>query len=560
MIRKTLTSLLLSVPLLCRAENPPAAEGRALPPQKTDLAMAQKPAAETAPPPAAPASKEPRKFLINGKLRPLRPGEVRPYVAPVLLPEPPPEPTDVQTIEVQEDEAQVLARPYYGAPMVGTVALGARLPVAGEFKARSPHYCASKRWFQLRPFGWICSKQGKPTPEPPTAESVLKVPAGERLPFRYVMVSSKEPLPMWASVEDLQNAEEPERMLQKGDSVAIQRAWKHDGEAYYVSVEGKVLPQKGTYRMAPPSEWKGLLLDDKVRLPFGWILPEKGKVYDAPQPGRKAVDTLPRRTRVEILEETEVGRKKYLRIKLADPPASPPSEEAMPGTPPQAEEPALWVLAADVNEVRRRPVPEGVNAVGKWIDIDLGEQVLVAYEGERPVYATLVASGRAVPTPMGNYPMWTKASAITMKSQPYDDKAYFVNKVPWALFFQAHNAIHGAYWHDRFGTTKSHGCANVAPLDARYLFEWMPPALPPGWSSVRPVDLRESVTVHVYNSHLARPFRQERPVGPPDRDDEAERLEAAERRRAEEAARAEAAALVKPPAASPAPAPAPPTK
>jgi hypothetical protein len=185
--------------------------------------------------------------------------------------------------------------------------------------------------------------------------------------------------------------------------------------------------------------------------------------------------------------------------------------------------------------VRQRAAPAGINPVGAWIDVDLGEQVLVAYKGERPVYATLVSSGAAVPTPMGNYPLWAKVSAITMKSQPYDDRNYFVNKVPWALFFQAHNAIHGAYWHDRFGGRKSHGCVNVAPLDARALFELMPPALPPGWTAIRPLDLRESVTIHVHNSAAKRDFKQDRPIGPPDRDDEAERLDAAERRRAEQA-------------------------
>jgi len=123
-------------------------------------------------------------------------------------------------------------------------------------------------------------------------------------------------------------------------------------------------------------------------------------------------------------------------------------------------------------------------------------------------------------------------SSISMKSQPYEDKAYFVNKVPWVLFFQAHNAIHGAYWHDRFGVTKSHGCVNVAPLDARHLFEWLVPPLPAGWSGYRAPDLLASPTVHVRNSHQKKELVQERPIGPPDRELEAMKLEEAEERRA----------------------------
>src|SRR5262249_26542952 len=151
------------------------------------------------------APKPPRKFLIDGKLRPLKPGEIRPYVAPTLEPEPPPEPSDIKVVEVEEDEAQVLARPWYGAPMVGNLALGARLPLRGIFQGKSSKYCPNRKWLALQPMGWICSKQPKPTSQPPTDAAVLKVPPGERLPFRYVMVMSKEPLPMWATIDDVKD-------------------------------------------------------------------------------------------------------------------------------------------------------------------------------------------------------------------------------------------------------------------------------------------------------------------------------------------------------------------
>src|SRR5439155_25370459 len=188
--------------------------------------------------------------------------------------------------------------------------------------------------------------------------------------------------------------------------------------------------------------------------------------------------------------------------------------------------------AAEVDEVRKIARPAGLTDATQWIDVDLGEQVLVAYEGNRPVFATLTSSGRAIPTPRGNYPIWAQVSSISMKSQPYEDKAYFVNKVPWALFFQAHNAIHGAYWHDRFGVSKSHGCVNVSPLDARHLFEWVSPALPSGWTGYRTENLLTSPTVHIRNSREKVELVQERPIGPPDKELEAQKLEDAEERRA----------------------------
>jgi lipoprotein-anchoring transpeptidase ErfK/SrfK len=272
-----------------------------------------------------------------------------------------------------------------------------------------------------------------------------------------------------------------------------------------------------------------------------------------------AVGTLPRRTRVDILAEQTLKGKRYVQIRLAAAPTLPfplatePLPE--PVTPPAAAAPVaakkgktatpvvppplpaadatFWVPAWAINEVRKIARPAGTGDNPQWFDADLGEQVLVLYQNDRPVYATLVSSGRNNFTPLGNYPVWARVAAITMKSQPYDDKGYFVNMVPWSTFFQAHNAIHGAYWHDRFGAVKSHGCINVAPLDAHYVFDTLQPGLPPGWTSVRPPEVVKWPTLHVHNSSQRIDFKQERPIGPTDRGDEADRVEEAERRRAE---------------------------
>jgi lipoprotein-anchoring transpeptidase ErfK/SrfK len=546
-----------------------------------------------------------RKFWIDGKYRELKKGEVRPYRPPQLPPDPEPQPSTIKVLEAekQEDgEPQVLARPYYGAPMIGTVAPGTRLPVRGEYISKYTHYCHSKRWLALSPFGWICAEEGKPVDAPATTESVYQIVPGERVPFRYIMVSSKEPLPMWATLDDLKASSEPERNLERGDSVAIEKTVKYDGQTYYQSVEGKILPIQGTYQMEATSTWHGILIDDKVPLPFGWILIG---VKAQAQPGQgPPVISLPRRARVDILDETTIKGRRYLKVRLSAVQTSPfpvataplpekpgadkaasakpqgPATAAVPPVPipaPTAAVPAApgatpaavataatpaasanpleadgyWIPRSHINEVHVQPRPAGINPVSRWFDADLGEQVLVIYEGEKPVYATLVSSGKNNFTPLGNYPVWARVTGITMKSQPYDDKGYFVNMVPWSTFFQAHNAIHGAYWHNSFGSVKSHGCINVSPLDARFIFEWLDPKVPPGWTSLRPVDLRESPTLHVWDSHRKPTFKQERPIGPPDRDDEAERLEDAEKRRAEMPPVPGAPGTAAPPVASP---------
>jgi hypothetical protein len=66
------------------------------------------------------------------------------------------------------------------------------------------------------------------------------------------------------------------------------------------------------------------------------------------------------------------------------------------------------------------------------------------------------------------------------------DHHYSIEAVPWVQYFEGDNALHGAFWHDHFGTPVSHGCVNLSPRDARHLFGWTKPSLPSGWSAILP--------------------------------------------------------------------------
>ncbi len=79
--------------------------------------------------------------------------------------------------------------------------------------------------------------------------------------------------------------------------------------------------------------------------------------------------------------------------------------------------------------------------------------------------------------------MWLKESEADMKGLNGEDP-YSVATVPWTQFFSPEKglALHTAYWHDVFGTRRSHGCVNLAPRDARWLYFWSDPQVPPGWT------------------------------------------------------------------------------
>jgi hypothetical protein len=134
--------------------------------------------------------------------------------------------------------------------------------------------------------------------------------------------------------------------------------------------------------------------------------------------------------------------------------------------------------------VRPRARPEGVGPTANWIHVDLSEQSLVAYEGDTPVFATLVSTGReGFETPTGLYRIQSKHVSTTMDNLD-GDTPYSIDDVPWTMYFHGNYALHGAFWHYTFGQVRSHGCINLAPADARWLFYWTTPALPAAWHGV----------------------------------------------------------------------------
>jgi hypothetical protein len=135
--------------------------------------------------------------------------------------------------------------------------------------------------------------------------------------------------------------------------------------------------------------------------------------------------------------------------------------------------------------------PKWAQQGGKWIDVNITKQVLVAYEGTKMVFATLVSSGEdglgepeeGTATKRGIFRIHTKHVTTTMDSEVVGEE-FELRDVPYVQYFEGGYAIHGAYWHDDFGRPKSHGCINLAPEDARRLFYWTDPPVPDGWHGV----------------------------------------------------------------------------
>ena len=151
----------------------------------------------------------------------------------------------------------------------------------------------------------------------------------------------------------------------------------------------------------------------------------------------------------------------------------------------------FWVRLMDLTLAHPQP-PADLGPNEKWIDVDLTRQALVAFEGNKPVFGTLISSGRRnpqdkehdFPTPTGSFRIHEKHVTTTMDGDVAADGPYSIEDVPWVMYFQGSYALHGAFWHDSFGNKRSHGCVNMAPEDARTLFGWSDPPLPAGWHGV----------------------------------------------------------------------------
>jgi hypothetical protein len=151
-----------------------------------------------------------------------------------------------------------------------------------------------------------------------------------------------------------------------------------------------------------------------------------------------------------------------------------------------------WVRQVDLVKTTPGPAPRDLAPGEKWIDVNIKTQTLVAYEGDKPVYATAVSTGKEDKddkekdhkTPVGTYRIREKHIAATMDGDVATDGPYSLEDVPWIMYFNGSYALHGAFWHNNFGKMQSHGCVNLAPLDAKALFGWTEPRLPDNWHGV----------------------------------------------------------------------------
>ncbi len=104
----------------------------------------------------------------------------------------------------------------------------------------------------------------------------------------------------------------------------------------------------------------------------------------------------------------------------------------------------------------------------RWIDVNLSQQMVYAYEGNTVVNSFLVSTGTwEYPTVTGQYHIYVKYRYTDMAGP-----GYYLPNVPYTMYFYNGYGLHGTYWHHNFGTPMSHGCVNLSIPDSEWMFNW----------------------------------------------------------------------------------------
>jgi hypothetical protein len=249
---------------------------------------------------------------------------------------------------------------------------------------------------------------------------------------------------------------------------AISQTFDWEGRRFGLTTELDLIALDRT-KPVVPSSFHGIALADGEDLPVGFSMPRYAQRYALHADGR-------------LYPSAALGYRE----------AVPLTGKKRPGGVLEARD-GSFVPASSLRVIEPRTTfPSFATGDRKWVDVSIKQQALVAYVGRRPVYVTLVSTGRdglmdpetTNSTVRGTFMIYQKDVSSTMDGDDDRSDSFNLHDVPFVQYFHKGYALHGTYWHDDFGKVRSHGCVNLAPADAAWLFEWTDPEVPPDWHGV----------------------------------------------------------------------------
>ncbi|HEY3496806.1 MAG TPA: L,D-transpeptidase [Polyangiaceae bacterium] len=494
----------------CSASEPAApGGGRALSPVSERVSAWSAASSRSAPPtsPATPSMRAVPAIPAEPSAPPANVEALSGNPEPTAAEPEPPEPDVVPELLATARETQVFAEPSRRSEKLGYLRLGARVRRSAE--AVSFEGCP-QGWYRVAPQGFVCTGPAatRDVNQPLAELTRLRPDRDGELPYAYGR-SKPVPPPLYtrapakaemlaleggaprqaAGWDDFEAAALPEpfaagsrlptpfgyaraegnttaRALPKS-GFALLGAFVHDGRRYGMTTDLELVPLDRLSRVEAGG-FRGLPLDQGSALPVVFVRSKHAFLYEgSPLAGLRIARPLGYREAVSVRGPSrKIGGLRFY--------------ETVSGG---------WLR--DENLVKVEPperLPAWATGERRWIHVAIGAQTLIAYAGARPVYVTLVstgAGGLADPkeshaTPRGEFLIHTKHVTATMDGDEVGDE-YDLRDVPYVQYFTEGYALHAAYWHDAFGAPHSHGCVNLSPQDARWLFQFTEPAVPQGW-------------------------------------------------------------------------------
>lgn len=314
----------------------------------------------------------------------------------------------------------------------------------------------------------------------------------------YARIVSDQPVNVYSDPLDLEQGIPPTRTIQPGFMfVSLERADPITlSNGLWYEINPNEFVQAEVLTRYYPSTFQGVELSTQPKKPFGWVI-RSTPIFSAPVDALTPTDLLgwpvarqmaapdqpfiDRYTQVTIYETSYAGDWGWQRIGQDQ-----------------------WVHLYDVGKVEVISRPAEIPTGERWIAVNLFDQTLSAYDkNDRMVYATLISSGRQVEgwrTPPGIFQIHTKEQLGKMSGGGLSDR-YFLEDVTATMYFHQGYAFHAAYWHDDFGRYKSHGCVNMTPTDAEWLYNWTTPVASPDLNRTKASDDNAGTWVYIYDPH-----------------------------------------------------------
>ncbi|MEZ4324228.1 MAG: L,D-transpeptidase [Polyangiales bacterium] len=395
----------------------------------------------------------------------------REAVLPEEPPPPPPEPEESVGHGIAlEERSFVRVEPNTGARAIGLLRTGAR------FDPTQRREVDGKIWWKLRGSGWVIDDEVRVRDEEPTISFIPRQPdrsSGMPYPIGRVVTSDGVPVFRRPPRQGQDTGPLVVRRLQEGYFFTVDRIINIYQQELYRGTRYWWIPRAGTTTVRAP-DFHGIEVDENTAIPFLWVTDPTARVCTALNGANNpptGCESVPRHSRLTYAATEQAGGQWY---RTND---------------------GKYIASLQVSRVDRVDRPEGIYANERWVHVDLLNQFAALYEGDRMTYVTLISSGDDDhPTPTGLFRVESKHVSATMDNEDNLSSAFFIQDVPWVMYFRGSYALHGAFWHDRFGLRTSHGCVNLAPDDARRFFEFADaPDIPDNFHAVfTPPDTRST--------------------------------------------------------------------